>query len=259
MRTLSLRLQGREAEVAETRSLLEGNGAGGSDSHGQVAASPPGHGKVSASTPHSLHLCQARPDKENKATDTSPGAEDSDYYTPEDPAASTGSVAGAVGGHFLVDQGTDTSLDTPLAETPSAESSGTVLPTPPSGGSGSNSAKNSPDAMALRRRRAFDDRCSPVHEEERPIELVEVKATTPLAPAGSTTTFEARTQATSPSRAPASSVGHVETSVSLPGTPASNASNRSSGDSCSSGSSTRLLLSGRRASQPQSKTAGSGD
>ncbi|XP_077490563.1 LOW QUALITY PROTEIN: mahogunin ring finger 1 [Amblyomma americanum] len=253
------RRKGRDAEAAETRSLLEGNGGGGSDSRGQVAASPTGHGKVSASTPHSLHLCQARPDKENKATDTSPGAEDSDYYTPEDPATSTGAVAGAVGGHFLVDQGTDTSLDTPLAETPSAESSGTVLPTPSSSGSGSNSAKNSPDGMALRRRRAFDDRCSPVHEEERPIELVEVKATTPLAPTGATTTFEARTQATSPSRAPASSVGHCETSVSLPGTPASNASNRSSGDSCSSGSSTRLLLSGRRASQPQSKTTGSGD
>lgn len=242
------RRKGREAEAAETRSLLEGNG--GAESRSQAVTSPSAHGKqhtVSASTPHSLHLCQARPDKENKATDTSPGAEDSDYYTPEDPAVQEG-------GHFLVDQGTDTSLDTPLAETPSAESSsGTAVPTP---SSGSNSAKNSPDAMALRRRRAFDDRCSPVHEEERPIELVEVKkVTTPLAPTG-TTTFEARTQTTSPSRPSASgSVGHVETSISLPGTPASNASNRSSGDSCSSGSSTRLLLSGRHASsQPPSKT-----
>ncbi|XP_075558009.1 mahogunin ring finger 1 isoform X2 [Dermacentor variabilis] len=241
-------LRGREAEAAETRSLLEGNGGG--ESRSQAATSPSVHGKVSASTPHSLHLCQARPDKENKATDTSPGAEDSDYYTPEDPAVQEG-------GHFLVDQGTDTSLDTPLAETPSAESSsGTAVPTP---SSGSNSAKNSPDAMALRRRRAFDDRCSPVHEEERPIELVEVKkATTPLAPTGTTTTFEARTQTTSPSRPSASSsVGHAETSISLPGTPASNASNRSSGDSCSSGSSTRLLLSGRHtSSQPPSKTTG---
>lgn len=242
------RRKAREAEAAETRSLLEGNGAG--DSRSQAATSPSAHGKVSASTPHSLHLCQARPDKENKATDTSPGAEDSDYYTPEDPAVQEGCA------HFLVDQGTDTSLDTPLTETPGAESSsGTVVPTP---SSGSGNAKNSPDAMALRRRRVFDDRCSPVHEEDRPIELVEVKkATTPLAPTAGTTTFEARTQTTSPSRAQASgSVGHVETSVSLPGTPASNASNRSSGDSCSSGSSTRLLLSVRHASQPPSKTSG---
>ncbi|KAL3178845.1 hypothetical protein MRX96_009513 [Rhipicephalus microplus] len=241
-------LRAREAEAAETRSLLEGSGAG--DSRSQVATSPSPHGKVSASTPHSLHLCQARPDKENKATDTSPGAEDSDYYTPEDPAVQEGST------HFLVDQGTDTSLDTPLAETPGAESSsGIAMPTS-SGGSGS--AKNSPDAMALRRRRVFDDRCSPVHEEDRPIELVEVKkATTPLASTAGTTTFEARTQTTSPSRTQASgSVGHVETSVSLPGTPASNASNRSSGDSCSSGSSTRLLLSVRHNSQPPSKTTG---
>lgn len=64
--------------------------------------------------------------------------------------------------------------------------------------------------------------------------------------------LQARTQATSPARA---AVGHVETSVSLPGTPASNASNRSSGDSCSSGSSTRLLLSGRYG-QPVDKTLG---
>nr|XP_037287471.1 E3 ubiquitin-protein ligase MGRN1-like [Rhipicephalus microplus] len=242
------RRKAREAEAAETRSLLEGSGAG--DSRSQVATSPSAHGKVSASTPHSLHLCQARPDKENKATDTSPGAEDSDYYTPEDPAVQEGST------HFLVDQGTDTSLDTPLAETPGAESSsGIAMPTS-SGGSGS--AKNSPDAMALRRRRVFDDRCSPVHEEDRPIELVEVKkATTPLASTAGTTTFEARTQTTSPSRTQASgSVGHAETSVSLPGTPASNASNRSSGDSCSSGSSTRLLLSVRHNSQPPSKTTG---
>ncbi|XP_077526377.1 mahogunin ring finger 1 isoform X1 [Haemaphysalis longicornis] len=246
----------RDAEAAETRSLLEG---GGGDSRAQKAVSPSGHGKVSASTPHSLHLCQARPEKENKATDTSPGAEDSDYYTPEDPAVGVGGVAGVAGGHFLVDQGTDTSLDTPMAEAPPSAAEGTagggVSPAPSSTAS-AGSAKGSPDAMAMRRRRVFEDRCSPVHEEERPIELVEVKATTPLAPTGSTTTFEVRTQATSPSRsAVASGVGHAETSVSLPGTPASNASNRSSGDSCSSGSSTRLLLSSRHASQPPSKSS----
>lgn len=235
--------QGREAEVAETRSLLEGNG----ESREQ-RASPEGHGKVSASTPHSLHLCQAKPERENKATDTSPAADDSDYYTPEDPA--TGSGGGACGtpssgGHFLVDQGTDTSLDTPLGEAvPGGEVSATVPAVSPCA-----NPRDSPDAMALRRRRAFEDRCSPVCEEERPIELMEVKATSPVV-AGAPS--EARTQATSPARA---AVGHVETSVSLPGTPASNASNRSSGDSCSSGSSTRLLLSGR-CGQPVDKTLG---
>lgn len=128
------------------------------------------------------------------SADTSPGADDSDYYTPEDPSTGVAGVAGVAAGHFLVDQGTDTSLDTPMTEAPATVAEGTagggVSPAPSSTAS-TGSAKGSPDAMAMRRRRVFEDRCSPVHEEERPIELVEVKATTPLAPTGSTTTFEA--------------------------------------------------------------------
>lgn len=250
----SVRRKGREAEAAETRSLLEGNAESRGPSHRTLPASGP-QGSVSASTPHSLHLCQARPERENKATDTSPGADDSDYYTPEDPAAGVTVAATSVGGHFLVDQGTDTSLDTPQSEVlplgcevVEAISPTALAAAPPTSGS-----RDSPDAMSLRRRRAFEDRCSPVCEEDqRPIELVEVKATTPVSGTGSA--FEARTQATSPARGTAV-VGHVETSVSLPGTPASNASNRSSGDSCSSGSSTRLLLSGGHR-QGQNKTSG---
>ncbi|CAN8002782.1 unnamed protein product [Ixodes hexagonus] len=248
----SVRRKGREAEAAETRSLLEGNAESRGTSHRTLPVSG-AQGSVSASTPHSLHLCQARPERENKATDTSPGADDSDYYTPEDPATAVAPTS--AGGHFLVDQGTDTSLDTPQSEAPppGCEVVQAISPTALAAAPPISSARDSPDAMALRRRRVFEDRCSPVCEEDqRPIELVEVKATSPTTVTGST--FEARTQATSPARG-AAVVGHVETSISLPGTPASNASNRSSGDSCSSGSSTRLLLSGGHR-QGQSKTSG---
>ncbi|KAM7296630.1 E3 ubiquitin ligase Rnf157 isoform X2 [Ixodes scapularis] len=251
----SVRRKGRDAEAAETRSLLEGSAESRGTSHRTLPASG-AQGSVSASTPHSLHLCQARPERENKATDTSPGADDSDYYTPEDPATGVVAAPTSVGGHFLVDQGTDTSLDTPQTEAPPSPSrkvvqaiSPTALAAAPPPGSGT---RDSPDAMALRRRRVFEDRCSPVCEEDqRPIELVEVKVASPTSVTGSA--FEARTQATSPARG-AAVVGHAETSVSLPGTPASNASNRSSGDSCSSGSSTRLLLSGGHRQGPNKTT-----
>lgn len=195
---------GREADAAETRSLLEGGVA----TRLHRSTTPQ---SSSVSTPHSLHLCEG-PDTENKATDTSPGAEDSDYYTPEDPASAA---------HFLVDRATDTSLDTPQVEVPLA-----VVPR--------GSPPDAPQAL----RKAFGERqSSPVSHQETPphsIELVEVKVPPTV-------------EVISPVRPSATTaVGHAETSVSLPGTPASNASNRSSGDSCSSASSTRMLLASTR-------------
>ncbi|XP_015907254.1 E3 ubiquitin-protein ligase MGRN1 [Parasteatoda tepidariorum] len=93
------------ADAAETRSLLDSNFAeelsalaiGSSKSTQSCARSSP----ISLSTPHSLHLC------EKSIKDTSPSGEDSDYYTPEDPSTT-----------ILVDQGTDTSLDTPHGTEP---------------------------------------------------------------------------------------------------------------------------------------------
>ncbi|XP_055927387.1 E3 ubiquitin-protein ligase MGRN1-like isoform X3 [Argiope bruennichi] len=88
------------AELAETRSLLE-NAIAVEENSGATSSpkssKPCGRSSpISLSTPHSLHLC------EGSSKDTSPCGEDSDYFTPEDPSTT-----------ILVDQGTDTSLDTP--------------------------------------------------------------------------------------------------------------------------------------------------
>ncbi|KFM79221.1 putative E3 ubiquitin-protein ligase MGRN1, partial [Stegodyphus mimosarum] len=98
----------KDAELAETRSLLESNIA--MEESSATASSSPKTSRpcsrsspISLSTPHSLHLC------EKSSKDTSPGGEDSDYYTPEDPSTT-----------ILVDQGTDTSLDTPQGMEPSS-------------------------------------------------------------------------------------------------------------------------------------------
>ncbi|XP_064462852.1 E3 ubiquitin-protein ligase MGRN1-like isoform X2 [Ornithodoros turicata] len=134
-----------DTDLAETRSLLEEGGV----TQAQRPAPPR---SSSVSTPHSLHLCEG-PDTENKATDTSPGGEESDYYTPEDPATAV---------HFLVDRATDTSLDTPQAEV------AVVQPGSPS---------DVPHVV----RKAFAERQSPLtlRHDNSSIELLEVKSPPP--------------------------------------------------------------------------------
>ncbi|GIY55371.1 e3 ubiquitin ligase Rnf157 [Caerostris extrusa] len=90
----------KDAELAETRSLLEGNVAA-EEGTGAVCSPKPSRpcsrtSPISLSTPHSLHLC------EKSSRDVSPGGDDSDYFTPEEISTT-----------MLVDQGTDTSLDMP--------------------------------------------------------------------------------------------------------------------------------------------------
>ncbi|CAL1282629.1 unnamed protein product [Larinioides sclopetarius] len=198
------------AELAETRSLLESNSA--VEERSVPASSPTTcrpcsrSSPISLSTPHSLHLC------EKTCKDTSPCGEDSDYFTPEDPIST-----------ILVDQGTDTSLDTPQSmESGSIYSSvGKVKSGCTVSGKHKvnrerhviNESENDFRYVHDKRKRNSD----PLNKLENPLDsLISHKSY--------------------------SLVVNLENHSSLPGTPASNASNHSSGESFSSTSSTRLLL-----------------
>ncbi|XP_067127347.1 probable E3 ubiquitin-protein ligase MGRN1 isoform X2 [Centruroides vittatus] len=198
-----------DVDVAETKSLLEGNTAGN-----QKAAVPSSvchsvNNSVFLSTPHSLHLCEGN-DKLSM-TDASPGGDDSDYYTPEDPNTT-----------ILVDQGTDTSLDA------SQETEMTHI---------SECKRNNESPSVKWRHNGRDWRkgeaetvviCENNEKDEKTNTCIDMP---------NDHGHGIQTQL-SPSRFILMS--HLE--GSLPGTPASNASNRSSGDSFSSTSSTRFLL-----------------
>ncbi|XP_023242514.1 probable E3 ubiquitin-protein ligase MGRN1 isoform X2 [Centruroides sculpturatus] len=198
-----------DVDVAETKSLLEGNTAGN-----QKAAVPSSvchsvNNSVFLSTPHSLHLCEGN-DK-SAMTDASPGGDDSDYYTPEDPNTT-----------ILVDQGTDTSLDA------SQETEMTHI---------SECKRNNESPSVKWRHNGRDWRkgeaeaiviCENNEKDEKTNTCIDMP---------NDHGHGIQTQL-SPSRFILMS--HLE--GSLPGTPASNASNRSSGDSFSSTSSTRFLL-----------------
>ncbi|GIY35922.1 e3 ubiquitin ligase RNF157 [Caerostris extrusa] len=90
----------KDAEIAETRSLLDSNIYVEENleaiSLPKINRPCSRNNQISLSTPHSLHLC------EKSSKDTSPGGDESDYFTPEDPNTT-----------IFVDQSTDTSLDKP--------------------------------------------------------------------------------------------------------------------------------------------------
>ncbi|GBM83192.1 hypothetical protein AVEN_262675-1 [Araneus ventricosus] len=163
------------------------------------------HGQIYHRTSH-LHPAEAG--------DTSPGGEDSDYFTPEDPSTT-----------ILVDQGTDTSLDTPQPL-----ESGTIndsveklkgdYPVP-----GKYKTNRERYAMAADEP---ENNSSSVQDKRK-------KNSDSLNKPESTTDSLASPNSRS-------LVVNLENPSSLPGTPASNASVQSSGDSFSSTSSTRLLL-----------------
>lgn len=147
--------------------------------------------------------------------DTSPGGDDSDYYTPEDPSTT-----------ILVDQGTDTSLDTPQG-TEASHISETV-------------GKTRTEYHLVGKHKVNRERHSVVDEGAVPDSDLNIhdrskRNSDPLK----------KTECNSihlKSPNCHSLVVSLENPNSLPGTPASNASNHSSGDSFSSTSSTRLLL-----------------
>lgn len=209
----------KDDEIAETRSLLENSG-NTDDCHVAAAASPkPGRNcnrgsPISLSTPHSLHLC----DKSNKGSlvsDVSPGGEDSDYYTPEDPSTT-----------ILVDQGTDTSLDTPQGMEPIVLSD--------------LSLKHRADHHVCGKQKHTRDHYVASDEPaESDIESPREKLKSRDCSAKSDICSDHLSHLSSNCNTLAV---HLENSSSLPGTPASNSSNHSSGDSFSSTSSTRLLL-----------------
>ncbi|XP_054708358.1 E3 ubiquitin-protein ligase MGRN1-like [Uloborus diversus] len=202
----------KDAELAETRSLLESNVAV-EDNSGNTSSPKPSRpcsrsSPISLSTPHSLHLC------EKSSKDTSPGGEDSDYYTPEDPSLT-----------ILVDQGTDTSLDTPqgieqgsLTDSLS-KSRGEYFVT-------EKHKMNRERHVAADEPSVVDHDCAVLESNKKNPDCIKIMESS---------------EALKSSYCNALAV-NLENPNSLPGTPASNASNHSSGDSFSSTSSTRLLL-----------------
>ncbi|GFY43199.1 e3 ubiquitin-protein ligase MGRN1 [Trichonephila inaurata madagascariensis] len=207
----SKRKMEKDAELAETRSLLESNATveemPGTVCSPKTSRSCSRSSPISLSTPHSLHLC------EKSSKDTSPGGEDSDYFTPEDPSTT-----------ILVDQGTDTSLDTPQGTD--------------SGSINDSSGKIKSDSSVTGKHKVGRERHIVVDEQENtsaPMHDKRKRNSDPLnKPESTQDTFTIPTNRTL--------VVNIENPRSLPGTPASNASNHSSGESFSSSSSTRLLL-----------------
>ncbi|CAL1279351.1 unnamed protein product [Larinioides sclopetarius] len=202
----------KDAELAETRSLLESN-ITAEENCGAAASPKPSRpcsrsSPISLSTPHSLHLC------ERSSKDTSPGGEDSDYFTPEDPSTT-----------ILVDQGTDTSLDTPQPL-----ESGTI---------NDSVEKLKGDCPVPGKYKTNRERYAIATDEPESnpssVQDKRKKNSDSLSKPESTTDSLASPNSRS-------LVVNLENPGSLPGTPASNASVQSSGDSFSSTSSTRLLL-----------------
>lgn len=204
----------KDAELAETKSLLESNTtaeeilAAGSSSP-KTSRPCSRNSPISLSTPHSLHLC------EKSSKDTSSGGDDSDYYTPEDPNTT-----------ILVDQGTDTSLDTPQG-TETSHISDSV-------------GKTRSEYPLVGKHKVNRERHSVVEEAATPDADLSVhdrskRNSDPLKKTESNPIHLKSLNCHS-------LVVSLENPNSLPGTPASNASNHSSGDSFSSTSSTRLLL-----------------
>ncbi|XP_022252119.1 E3 ubiquitin-protein ligase MGRN1-like [Limulus polyphemus] len=219
-----------ELEGSETRSLLDGGAlsrnvsavggavvSGAKPSQSDCRISP-----LSMSTPHSLHLCD-KVENIPAGTDVSPSGDDSDYYTPEDPTTT-----------IFVDQGTDTSLD--MNQTEDLPLSVMLSSTKTETDAGARHTAHVPVT-----RNSSDERVHTIKEDP----LKEVECEEKKNPESDE---EDRTETTtgnlhvlsSPTRHPL--LLQQETNWSLPGTPASNASNRSSGDSFGSNSSTRLLL-----------------
>ncbi|GFY68995.1 e3 ubiquitin ligase Rnf157 [Trichonephila inaurata madagascariensis] len=202
----------RDAELAETRSLLENNTAV-EDSSGAVCSPKTSRpcsrsSPISLSTPHSLHLC------ERSSKDTSPGGEDSDYFTPEDPSTT-----------ILVDQGTDTSLDTPQGM-----ESGTT----------NDFIGNVKGDISVTGKNKFNRERHTVFIDERESHFVCL-----LNKQKRNSASLNKPECNSPSLNSPNSRSfrvNLENPNSLPGTPDSTASNHSSGDSFSSTSSMRLLL-----------------
>ncbi|GFV82475.1 uncharacterized protein TNCV_3982671 [Trichonephila clavipes] len=202
--------QERDAELAETRSLLENNTAV-EESSGTVCSPKTSRpcsrsSPISLSTPHSLHLCER--------SNTSPGGEDSDYFTPEDPNTT-----------ILVDQGTDTSLDTPQG----MESGTTNAFIGNVKGDISITGKNK---FNRERHTVFIDEmkshfvCLLNKQKRNSDSLNKPECHSPSLNSPNSHSFRV----------------NLENLNSLPGTPDSTASNHSSGDSFSSTSSTHLLL-----------------
>ncbi|GFQ96397.1 e3 ubiquitin ligase Rnf157 [Trichonephila clavata] len=202
----------RDDELAETRSLLENNTAV-EESSGIVCSPKTSRpcsrtSPISLSTPHSLHLC------ERSSKDTSPGGEDSDYFTPEDPSTT-----------ILVDQGTDTSLDTPqgMESGTTNDFIGIVK------GDISVTGKNK---FNRERHTVFVDEmesnfvCVLNKQKRKTDSLNKPEYNSPSLNSPNSRSFSV----------------NFENPNSLPGTPASTTSNHSSGDSFSSTSSTRLLV-----------------
>lgn len=198
-----------DVDMAETKSLLEGNVTGNQKTAVPSSVCRSVNSSVFLSTPHSLHLCEGN-DKLSM-TDASPGGDDSDYYTPEDPNTT-----------ILVDQGTDTSLDASQETemTHISENKRNESPNVKWRHSGRDWRKGETETVVI---------CESNDKDN--------EKTTTCIDMPNDHGHSIQTQL-SPSRFILMS--HLE--GSLPGTPASNASNRSSGDSFSSTSSTRFLL-----------------
>ncbi|KAG8188576.1 hypothetical protein JTE90_007182 [Oedothorax gibbosus] len=198
----------KDAELAETRSLLDNNAAAEQNSgvNSPKSSRPCSRGsRISLSTPHSLHLC------ERSSKDTSPGGEESDYFTPEDPSTT-----------ILVDQGTDTSLDTPQGIELTCIND--IIPKNKADSSGKH--KNNRERQTA----LIGDTQIDLDRKKRDTEaLVKPETASDLLISPNSQSLMVNVENASPNAS------------SLPGTPASNASIHS-GDSLSSTSSTRLLL-----------------